>query len=90
MGAISGRLQQYDKALDNHQIALSIGEKISDGYFYNLYSNNNIAFIYQEKGDYRQALAIYEELIKKTSLYQKDPCQLLNIGILIRISQRLK
>jgi signal transduction histidine kinase len=73
LGAISGRLQQYDKALDNHQIALSIGEKISDGYFYNLYSNNNIAFIYQEKGDYRQALAIYEELIKKTSLYQKDP-----------------
>lgn len=72
LGAISGRLQQYDKAIEYHQLALSIGDKISEGYFYNLHSNNNLAFIYEEKGDYQYALTIYNNLIKKDSLYQKD------------------
>ncbi|RLD25798.1 MAG: two-component sensor histidine kinase, partial [Bacteroidetes bacterium] len=73
LGVISGRLQQYDDATDYHEQALTIGDKISGNFYYNLSSNNNLAFIYEEKGEYLKALSIYEDLIEQDNLYQNDP-----------------
>jgi signal transduction histidine kinase len=73
LGVISGRLQQYDDAIDYHEQALSISNKISGNFYYNLSSNNNLAFIYEKKGEYLKALSIYEDLIQQDNLYQNDP-----------------
>jgi len=73
MGIITGRLQQYDSAIGYHKEALSISNKISGNFYYNLSSNNNLAFIYEEKEEYLNALSIYEDLIQQDNLYQNDP-----------------
>lgn len=76
LGVISGRLQQYDNAIQYHEEALSVSNKFSNNniaFNYYISSNNNIAFIYEEKGEYLKALTIYGDLIQKENLYQNDP-----------------
>jgi len=50
LGIISEKLQQYDKAIEYHNKALTFSNKISDNHLYNLYSNTNLGSVYREKG----------------------------------------
>lgn len=66
-------LKLFDKALEYHQKAYAMGRKITDGQLLQLYSKNNIAHVYMEKGDYKSALPIFETIFKQKDLFGMDP-----------------
>ena len=73
LGVISEKLGQFDKAIDYHEGALIYGNKISDNYLYNLYSNTNLGSIYREKSDYKKALDYFGVIIQDKTLIESDP-----------------
>ncbi|WP_303319006.1 sensor histidine kinase [Flavivirga abyssicola] len=75
-------LKLYDKAIEYHQKALSINNKISDEHELGIYVNKfenylnikiNLAEAYKEKKNYKKALFIYKELLEDKNLLKKDP-----------------
>lgn len=72
IGIISLKLKNYDKSLEYHNKALEIAEDMEDGYFNNLYSINNKAIVYREKGLIDESIELYERVISEDSLQYYD------------------
>ncbi|MCK0123875.1 tetratricopeptide repeat protein [Gelidibacter sp. F2691] len=66
-------LKLFDKAIEYHQKAYKMAEKMEHGYLLQLSSENNIAYVYKEKGDIKTALSIYEKLLDQKELLDLDP-----------------
>ncbi|MEZ4855022.1 MAG: ATP-binding protein [Gelidibacter sp.] len=73
LGIISLKLKLYDKALEYHKIASETTKKMSDGFLNSLFSKNNIAFIYREKGNLSEALNMYAEILNGKDFFDLDP-----------------
>ena len=73
LGVISGELHLLDDAIDYHHKALEICNKMDNGLDNRLYSNNNMAFIYRKKEDYKKSLTLYEDVLKTNNLFNIDP-----------------
>lgn len=73
LGIISVKLKSYDKAEEYHEKALSISKQMKDGYLNNLYSTNNIAYVYRLQGDLDASIELYQEVLDKKDLYEDDP-----------------
>lgn len=69
---ISSELNQYEKSIEYHDRALDIAENMSDGFINRIYSVNNKAFVYREKGEYKEALKLYNSLIPLRKKYQEE------------------
>ncbi len=73
IGIVSLKLKSYDKALEYHNIAQEIAQTMDYGYYNNLYSINNKAIVYREKGDINTSINLYERVISEDSLDYYDP-----------------
>lgn len=70
-GAIT--LKLYDKAIEYQNKAYKMANKMSDGRLLELYSENNMAHAYIDKGDYEKALHLYERVFNQKDLFDVDP-----------------
>ena len=68
LGIISEKLQQYDKAIEYHNKALTFSDKISDNHLYNLYSNTNLGSVYREKGNYKKSIEYFKMILDYKTL----------------------
>lgn len=66
-------LKMFDKAFEYHQKAYAIAETMREGLLLQLYSENNIAEVYKEKGDFVRALDIYEGVLNQEGLMDLHP-----------------
>jgi len=73
LGIISEKLQQYDKAIEYHNKALTFSNKISDNHLYNLYSNTNLGSVYREKGHYQKSIEYFKMILDDKTLLESDP-----------------
>ena len=73
LGNVSYKLKNFDKAIDYHNQALKILKRTSGGDLESLYTQNNIAIAYRDKGNYTKTLEIYQDLIKEPNLREEDP-----------------
>ena len=73
LGIISKKLKIYDKALEYHEKALDYSKEMSDGYVNQLFSLNNIALVYREKGDHEIALQYHRQLLGMNDLFDNSP-----------------
>lgn len=73
LGVISISLNNYDKALDYNFKAISVTERMKDGLLDRLSSQNNIAFVYKQKGDLNTSLKLYREVLANPQLFDLDP-----------------
>lgn len=72
IGIISLKLKNYDKSLEYHNAAQEIAEKMEYGYYNNLYSINNKAIVYRDKGMIDKSIELYERVISEDSLEYYD------------------
>ncbi|WP_431156738.1 tetratricopeptide repeat-containing sensor histidine kinase [Winogradskyella poriferorum] len=68
LGLVSLKLQNYDEALEFHNQAVDLTKNLEDGRQLEIESLNNIAITYREKGDYKNALNIFSEIIDSPQL----------------------
>ncbi|MDT0607303.1 tetratricopeptide repeat-containing sensor histidine kinase [Croceitalea rosinachiae] len=75
LGIAQNGLNKFDKALEYHQKAKSYIRyaRSNRKYRYELMNENNIAFIYLRKGDFKKAYELYSALEQKDSLLLKNP-----------------
>ncbi len=74
LGVNLKRLKHYEKGLEYYKKGLEISKKLEDNWKPYLYININIAELYKDKGDYKQALNIYNQLLgENRALENKDP-----------------
>lgn len=71
MGATTIRI--YDRALEYHEKAYSIAKRMKDGFILKLSSENNMAHVYKEIGDYKKALTLYEDILNQNELFDLEP-----------------
>ncbi|WP_299120385.1 tetratricopeptide repeat-containing sensor histidine kinase [uncultured Winogradskyella sp.] len=72
IGIISLKLKNYDKAIEYHNKAQEIAEKMEYGYYNNLYSINNKAIAYRYKNEIDKSIELYEQVISEDSLAYYD------------------
>ncbi|WP_456441888.1 tetratricopeptide repeat-containing sensor histidine kinase [Psychroserpens sp.] len=72
IGIISLKLKNYDKALEYHSKAQEIAKKMEYGYYNNLYSINNKAIVYRDKGEIDKSIELYESVLSEDSLGYYD------------------
>ncbi|WGD35510.1 sensor histidine kinase [Olleya sp. YS] len=73
LAVISSELELYDKALDYHKLAIEYADKMTNGQYYKLYSNSNIASTYRKKGDFIKAAKEFNEILQNKELELSDP-----------------
>jgi signal transduction histidine kinase len=74
LGIISLKLGAFDKSLEYHDIAESVSDEMSNGFYNKIFSINNKAFVYREKENYKEALKLYKSLIDIREDYDEyDP-----------------
>ena len=73
IGSGATTLKMFDKAFEYHQKAYAIAKKMREGLLLQLYSENNIAEVYKEKGNFKTALATYEGILNQEGLFELDP-----------------
>lgn len=73
LAIVSLELKRYDEAINYHQKAENIAKKRDDGSLSLLSSQNNVAFVYKEKGDIKTALKLYQSVLDNPQLYDLDP-----------------
>ncbi|MEZ4793330.1 MAG: sensor histidine kinase [Gelidibacter sp.] len=73
LGTVSLELKQYDESIAYHHKAQDAAKKMDDGLSPLLSSQNNIAFVYKEKGDIQKALDLYQGVLDNKYLFDIDP-----------------
>lgn len=73
IGAGAAILKMFDKALEYHQKAFEMANEMDDGLLLELSSQNNMAFVYKEQGDYERALITYEGILEQDGLFELNP-----------------
>ena len=73
LGIISHDLHNYEKALDYHEKALELSNKMKNGLNDRMTSINNIAFVYRKLGNSKKALELYQEILESDNLLESDP-----------------
>ena len=74
LGILSLKQGNFDKSLDYHNTAKKYSQKMRDGFYNEIFSINNIAFVYRKKGNYKKSLDLYKELIDTREEYDEyDP-----------------
>ncbi|WP_204344148.1 tetratricopeptide repeat-containing sensor histidine kinase [Psychroserpens algicola] len=74
LGIISLKLGHYDESLEYHNRAESINADINNGFFNEIYTINNKAFVYRKQNNYDKALELYQGLVDiKDEYNDADP-----------------
>ncbi|MDO1501766.1 tetratricopeptide repeat protein [Winogradskyella maritima] len=74
LGIISLDLERYDEALEYHEQAINIANRMDDGGYNETISINNQASVYRELFIYDKAIELYNELIELREEYEPyDP-----------------
>ncbi|HUH27326.1 tetratricopeptide repeat-containing sensor histidine kinase [Gelidibacter sp.] len=63
----------FDRALEYHEKAFFIAKKMKEGFLLQLSSENNMAHVYKEMGDYKKALTLYEGILDYDELFELEP-----------------
>ena len=73
IGGGATTLKMYDKALEYHQRAYAMAKKMKEGLLLQLSSENNMAYVYKETGDFKKALTAYEDILNQKELFDLNP-----------------
>lgn len=73
IGTGATTIRFYDRAIEYHEKAYAIAERMQEGVILQLSSENNMAHVYKEKGDYEKALRLYEGIIAHEDLFDLEP-----------------
>lgn len=74
LGIISLKLGHFDESLDYHNKAELVNRKIENGFYNEIYTQNNKAFVYRKQKKYDKALELYQGLVNIKNDYNKyDP-----------------
>lgn len=73
LGIVSLALKNYDRSIDYHFKAIEVADQMDDGLLNRLSSQNNVAFVYKEKGDITTSLKLYNEVLANEKLFDLDP-----------------
>lgn len=74
LGIISLKLGNYEKSLEYHNQAEEVAKDMENGFYDEIFSINNKAFVYQKKENYQEALKLYYSLVEiKDQYYDYDP-----------------
>lgn len=73
LGIILKDLGDYEKSIENYDIAKSYLEKSYKKKEFEGQLENNIGSVYEKKGDYAKAIAIYRKVLSQDKLYIKKP-----------------
>ncbi|WP_323787092.1 tetratricopeptide repeat protein [Psychroserpens sp.] len=63
LGIISLKLGHFDESLDYHNKAELVNRKIDNGFYNEIYTQNNKAFVYRKQKKYDKALELYQGLV---------------------------
>ncbi|MBC3845404.1 two-component sensor histidine kinase [Winogradskyella echinorum] len=72
IGVVSLKLKSFDRAIEYHNKALNNAKEMDNGYYNELYSKNNLAEVYKNKGDIDKSIELYQYVIKQREQYFKD------------------
>tara|TARA_R110002073_G_scaffold72537_1_gene177692 strand:- start:725521 stop:727539 length:2019 start_codon:yes stop_codon:yes gene_type:complete len=73
LGINFNQLEEYDKAIYYHNIALEYEEKITNKSTYRENSLNNIGVVYEKQLNYQEALRYYNEALQSENLFTRNP-----------------
>lgn len=74
LGIISLKLDNYEKSLEYHNLAIEVASEMSKGFYNEIYSLNNKAFVYRKLENYDKALQLYSYLASiKEQYHEYDP-----------------
>ncbi|WP_431133727.1 tetratricopeptide repeat-containing sensor histidine kinase [Psychroserpens mesophilus] len=74
LGIISLKLGNYDKSLEYHNKAEKVAKTMDNGFYNEIFSINNKAFVYRKKKNYDEALDLYNSLVNIRDQYDDyDP-----------------
>ena len=69
LGIIYNNLEQYEKAIEHHNEALSYLKKTNENYILEVQSLNNIGVVYKNQGNYKKAYENYNLALEYDSLF---------------------
>ncbi len=73
LGAISVELKEYDRAVDNHNIALEYQKKVTGRHTFELATMSNIGYVYLAKGEYLKAIPYFKKVLTDNGLRDRNP-----------------
>lgn len=73
IGTGATTIKVWDRALEYHEKAYAIAKKMKEGFILQLSSENNMAHVYKEMGDYKKALTLYEGILDYKELFEIEP-----------------
>ena len=73
LGTVSLALRRYDESISYHEKAEKTTVEMQNGLRRRLWSKNNVAFVYKEKGDLTTSLRLYNEVLDDKKLFDLDP-----------------
>ncbi|MGC1471031.1 MAG: tetratricopeptide repeat protein [Psychroserpens sp.] len=74
LGIISLKLGDYDRSLEYHQNAEDVSREMSNGFYNEIFSRHNIAYVYRKQHNYVQSLQLYQDLLEIRPQYEDyDP-----------------
>lgn len=66
-------LKMYDKAVEYYKKSYTVADKMNEGLLLQLYSQNNIAYVYKEQGDIERALKTFQGVFNREGLFELNP-----------------
>lgn len=73
IGIVSENLENFDKALEYHELALDYSKKMKSSYINRIFSLNNIALVHRRRGEFDKAISYYKSLLEDNNLKVNSP-----------------
>ena len=74
LAIISEELHNYEKSIDYYDESILYAKQMQNGFINEIYSINNKANVYRKRGQYKEAIALFEGLLPLKSKYEaEDP-----------------
>jgi signal transduction histidine kinase len=74
LAIISDELQNHEKSIEYYNKSIIYSKQMQNGFIYEIYSINNKANVFRKIGKYKEAIALYEQLLPLKSKYEaEDP-----------------
>ncbi|MBA6153145.1 tetratricopeptide repeat-containing sensor histidine kinase [Gelidibacter maritimus] len=73
LGTGATTMKIFEKALEYHETAYGIAKKMKEGFILQLSSENNLAHVHKEMGNYKKALSLYEGILNYKELFDLEP-----------------
>lgn len=73
LGSISLEINEYDRALEYYQTAITYLDNLEEAGNLKQMSKNNIGVVYQEQGNHTKAIPLFKSFLEQTGLRKNEP-----------------